>query len=104
MARFPFKDLHAFKDFPGFVRVSLLGEFPHRDLRPPEEQWTLELAFEGLRYGLELTAEEKGEMPPLAPCRTLVEEAYVHYQEGRVKEGYLALEKVSKLLKKIPSQ
>ncbi len=104
MRKFPFHDLHGFKDYAGFVRLCAPNMFPTRDGRPAEDQWTLELAFEGLRHGLCLTAKEKGELPILLRCRELVEEAYVHYQAGREREGFLTLREMQNLLKTIPSQ
>ncbi|HEY2787767.1 MAG TPA: hypothetical protein VGJ05_22610 [Fimbriiglobus sp.] len=68
------------------------------------EQWTLDLAFDGLRYGLDLTAKEKGELPFLATCREMVEEAYGHYRGGRMREGFFKLQEMENILKKIPSQ
>jgi hypothetical protein len=103
LAYFGFHDLHSFKDFVGFVRLCAPDQFPHQDWLKPDEQWTLDRAFEGLRYGLDLTAQEKGELPVLATCRSLVKEAYVHYTNGRMREGYFKIEEMEKLLRKIPS-
>lgn len=104
MAEFPFNDLHSFKDYVVFVQMCLPDEFPAREGVGPDEQWTLGLAFEGLRHGLSLAIEEKGERPVFEQCRKLVEEAYKHYLEGKEREGFFALEEVQKLLRKVPSQ
>jgi hypothetical protein len=40
-----------------------------------EEQWSLPLAFEGLRLGLDMAVTEKGPLPVFADCRRLFEEA-----------------------------
>jgi len=104
MRRFAFTDLHGFKDYVGFVRLCAPDMFPTREGRAPEEQWTLDLAFEGLRHGLEITAKEKGELAVLPRCRELVGEAYVHYRAGREREGFLTLRAMEDLLKTIPSQ
>jgi len=105
MARFPFTDLHSFKDFVGFVQISAtVGDFPERDGLPPDEQWTLDLAFEGLRLGLKMAEEEKGPKPVFVQCKQLVEEAYAHYRQGQMPEGYKKLDEMQKLLRKIPSQ
>jgi hypothetical protein len=104
MAKFPFSDLHSFKDYVVFVQMCLPDQFDPRDGYGPEEQWTLDLAFEGLRYGLALAVEEKGERPVFQKCRELVEEAYRHYREGNKRAGFFALEEVSKLLRKVKSQ
>ena len=46
MAKFPFTDLHSFKDYVGFVQLCAPNRFPRRDGVSAEEQWTLDLAFE----------------------------------------------------------
>lgn len=79
-------------------------EFPVREGLAPDKQWTLDLAFEGLRCGLKLTAKEKGELPALATCVIVVEEAYRHYCAGRMREGYFKLQEMEKLIKKLPSR
>ena len=61
-ARFPFSDLHGYKDYVVFVQTYLPDRFHHREGVGPEEQWTLDLAFEGLRHGLDLAVAEKGEI------------------------------------------
>jgi hypothetical protein len=104
MAKFHFNDLHSFKDFVGFVKLCSPDQYPPRDGVAPEEQWTLELAFEGLRYGLALAVKEKGDRPAFEQCRGLVEEAYGYYREGKKREGFFKLEEVCKLLRKVPSR
>jgi len=101
---FGFHDLHSFKDFVGFVRLCAPDEFPVHDWLKPEEQWTLDMAFDGLRHGLAITAQEKGELPMLETCRALVEKAYAHYKQGQVREGFFTLKEMESLLKKLPSQ
>jgi hypothetical protein len=78
--------------------------FPPEDWRPPEEQMSLDRAFVGLRYGLDLTAQEQGEPETVAQCRTLVEQAYESYRAGQDMDGQRKLEEVERLLKKIPSR
>lgn len=104
MAHFPFTDLHSFKDYVSFVYICAPDRFPEREGVEPNERWTLDLAFEGLRYGLSLAAKEKGDLPIFATCRAMVEEAYNHYREGRMREGFFKLEEMGKLLRKLPSQ
>ena len=105
MARFPFTDLHSFKDYVGFVKICATnGSFLPREGVGPDEQWTLNLAFEGLRLGLKMAAEEKGPKPAFVTCEKLVGEAYAHYRQGEMREGFIKLEEVQKLLKRIPSQ
>ena len=104
MRMFPFQDLHGYKDYVGFVLMCSPDKFTVRDGKPTEYQWTLDLAFEGLRHGLELTVKEKGELPVLPRCRELVEKAYADYRAGRKREGFFTLSEMEKLLKTIPSQ
>src|SRR5262249_39001871 len=104
MARFPFTDLHSFKDYVVFVQTCLPDTFPPRERVGPDEQWTMDLAFEGLRYGLRLVIEEKGDRPVFAECRKLVDQADENYRAGRIREGFFELEEVQKLLKKVRSQ
>lgn len=104
MATWPFHDLHGFKDYISMVYIRAPDRFREREGYGPDEQWTLDLAFEGLRHGLAITAKEKGELPVLATCRAMVEEAYNHYREGRVREGCFKLQEMAKLIRKLPSQ
>ncbi len=104
MAEFPFSDLHSFKDYVVWVKLCSPDQFPVRERRAPEEQWTLDLAFEGLRYGLSCAVQEKGERPVFEKCRQLVEQAHRHYREGNMREGFFTLEEVCKLLRKVPTQ
>jgi hypothetical protein len=103
-AAFPFSDLHSFKDYVVFVQTYLPDRFRPREGAGPAEQWTLGLAFEGLRLGLRMAAEEKGERPEFSRGRALVEEAYVSYRDGRVRDGFFKLEELQKLLRKVPSR
>jgi hypothetical protein len=104
MAKFPINDLHSFKDYVGFVKLCAPDQFPRREGVSEPEQWSLDLAFDGLRFGLKLAVEEKGERPVFADCRLMVEAAYAEYRSGQMKEGFLKLAEVQKLLKKVPSR
>jgi hypothetical protein len=104
MAKFPFNDLHSFKDYVGFVRLCAPDMFPIRDGVEPREQWTIDLAFDGLRFGLALARKEKGELPALDKCDSLVEEAFSNYHKGLLRDGYLKIQEMEKLLKRVPSQ
>jgi hypothetical protein len=101
---FGFTDLHSFKDYVGFVKLCAPDEFPAEDWAAPADRWTLDLAFEGLRLGLRMAAEEKGERDEFARGRTLVEDAYAAYRDGRVRDGFFKLEELQKVLKKVPSR
>ena len=68
-AAFPFSDLHSFKDYVGFVKIAAPDRFRPREGVGPADQWTLDLAFEGLRLGLKMAAEEKGERAEFRAAR-----------------------------------
>lgn len=104
MASFPFSDLHSFKDYVGFVAMCAPDSFPPREGVLPSEQWSLDLAFAGLREGLILAEQEKGPRPVFATCRQLFDAAYQEYLEGNVKAGFTQLAEAKKLLRKVPSQ
>ena len=104
MAKWHFHDLHGFKDFVTSVGMCAPDQFPVHDFLAADEQMTLDRAFEGLRYGLDLTAKEKGNLPVLATCRGMVKEAYEHYRAGRMREGFFKLQEMEKLLRRLPSQ
>jgi hypothetical protein len=103
MAKFPFSDLHSFKDYVVYVQTYLPDRFPPREGADLDEQWTLELAFRGLREGLKRAVQEKGRRQIFADCEAFVEEAYGEYVAGRWREGFFKLEEVNKLLRKVPS-
>src|SRR5207248_5693584 len=97
-AAFPFSDLHSFKDYVGFVKLCATVNFPPREGVGPADQWTLHLAFEGLRLGLRMAADEKGERVEFTQGKLLVEDAYAAYCEGRTRDGFFKLEELQKLL------
>lgn len=101
MTKFPFSDLHSFKDFVGFVGMCAPDQFPMREGVPIEDQWTLDLAFRGLREGLALAIEEKGARAEFDESLRLVEQAYAHYKAGRNNEGFFSLNQAHKILKRI---
>jgi hypothetical protein len=103
-APYPFSDLHSFKDYVVFVQTYLPDRFRPREGVGPAHQWTLDLAFEGLRLGLRMAADEKGEREEFARGSVLVEDAYAAYRDGRVRDGFFKLEELQKVLKKVPSR
>jgi hypothetical protein len=105
MARqFGFSDLHSFKDYVVWVQLCAPDEFPVEEWAGPDDQMTLDLAFEGLRLGLQMAAQEKGEREEFARGRSLVDDAHAAYRDGRMRDGFFKLEELEKLLKKVPSQ
>lgn len=103
-AKFPFSDLHSFKDYVVFVQTYLPDRFRPREGAGPADQWTLDLAFEGLRLGLEMATKEKGERDEFVKGRALVEDAYTAYRDGRMRDGFFKLEELQKVLRKVPSR
>ncbi len=103
-AAFPFCDIHSFKDYVVFVQTYLPDRFRPREGAGPADQWTLELAFEGLRLGLRMAVEEKGERDEFTRGESLVEDAYAAYRDGRVRDGFLKLEELQKSLRRVPSR
>ncbi len=103
-AEFPFSDLHSFKDYVVFVQTYLPDRFRPREGVGPADQWTLDLAFDGLRLGLRLVIDEKGEPDEFTRGQSLVEDANAAYRDGRVRDGFFKLEELQKVLKRIPSR
>jgi len=103
-ASFPFSDLHSFKDYIRFVKLCTPDDFPVREGVVAADQWTLDLAFEGLRLGLKMAIQEKGEREEVSRGESLVEDAYVAYRDGRQRDGFFKLEELQKLLRKVRSQ
>jgi hypothetical protein len=102
--RFGFHDLHSFKDYVGFVQLCLPDKFRRREGAAANAQRTLDLAFDGLRLGLDLAVREKGERMEFAESRRLIQEAYNAYKAGNIHAGFTKLELVLKLLRNVPSQ
>ena len=103
-APFPFSDFRTFKHYVTFVKNCAPADYPPREGVGRDDQWTLDLAFEGLRLGLRMAAEQKGEQPALAEARTLVEAAYAFYRQGRNNDGFAKLDALRQLLKTVRSQ
>jgi hypothetical protein len=101
MAAFPFSDLHSFKDYVAFVRMCAPDNFPQREGVPTELQWSLSLAFKGLREGLAFLPQNQRSSGVYAQ---LFDEAYRLYEEGDKKGGFLKLAEAQRVLAKIRSQ
>jgi hypothetical protein len=103
-AHFGFTDLHSFKDYIVFVQTCASTKFPPREGVGPADQWTLDQAFEGLHLGLRMAVEENGDREEFTQGKSLVDDAYAAYCDGRVRDGFFKLEELQNLLKKVPSQ
>jgi hypothetical protein len=104
MAKFPFSDLHSFKDYVIYAQTYLPDRFPPRKEVGAEAQWSLDLAFKALRFGLDLAEQEKGELAVFSDCRKLVGEAHELYAAGDSRAGFFKLDEVNTLLRRVPSQ
>lgn len=104
MAKFPYTDLHSFKDYVGFVKLCAPSSFPPREGVHSSEQWSLDLAFVGLQEGLVMAEQEKGQRSVFGACRELFDAAYKAYRVGNIKDGFLHLGEAQKLLKSVPTQ
>jgi len=101
---FPFDDLHGFKDFVTFVGLCAPDDFPIRDNRSKEEQWTLVLAFQGLKEGMSMARREKGDRPGFDRCDKLIDEAYEQFAAGNRKGGFVAIQEVRRILSGVSTQ
>jgi hypothetical protein len=50
-----------------------------------------------------MAVDEKGQREEFTLGESLVEDAYSAYREGRIRDGFLKLDELRKLLAKIPS-
>jgi hypothetical protein len=102
-ASFPFSDLHSFKYYVGFVKLCSPDRFLHREGVAPSDQWTLDLAFEGLRLGIRMAIEEKGPRQEFTQAATIIDDAYAAYRASRLRDGFFKLQELENQLKKVPS-
>lgn len=98
MAKHWCENLDELIDFIALVVLSAPDEFGYRDWLKPEEQLNLERAFDELRYGLNRAAVEVADSAMISTCRAMLEEAYTHYREGRIKPGAWKLQEMCHLL------
>ena len=101
MAKFPFNDLHSFKDYVGFVKLCSPDLFPEREGVGKNEQWSLPLAFQGLREGFAFLPHKSS---LLDDCNDLTERAYIAYWSGDARGGYALLDEMHRKIKTIRSQ
>jgi hypothetical protein len=70
--------------------------FPHYAFE--KVPMTLDRGFDELRQRLERVSAGFGECPTIIACRRMLDEAYAHYAEGRVKEGAWKLQEMQESL------
>ena len=101
MPEFPFSDLHSFKDFVAFVRLCAPDRFPAREGVAKEYQWSLDLAFAGLREGLTYLPQNH---KAFAECCRFFDEAYGLYKQNDYRSGALKIGEAQKILRRIPTR
>ena len=101
MASFPFNDLHSFKDYIGFVKLCSPDLFPDREGVGQDEQWSLPLAFQGIREGFAFLPSKR---ELLDVCDQLTESAYMAYASGDTRNGYALLDEMHRKIKGLRSQ
>lgn len=79
-------------EFLSYVMVCAPDRFPS------EDELNLELAFEELHHGLDVSAADVSDPSILVKCRQLANQALEHYRLGHVKQGADALIRVEQLL------
>jgi hypothetical protein len=62
----------------------------------------LNRAFDGLRYGLQIAVEAKGDSDSFAKCQSLLHQAERDYKEGREDSGRAKLLELEALVKTLP--
>lgn len=67
------------------------------------EEGVFRVGIEGLRLGIRMAVEEKGDRNEFTRGKSLVEEAYAAYCDGPMRDGFFKLEELQTLLKKVPS-
>jgi hypothetical protein len=98
VSNFPFDDVSSFRDFIVFVQTYVPDRFRPREGAPPDQQWTLDLAFEGLRHGIESTVAGRSSKAVVDQATGLIDQSYDDYRNGREVEGFGKLEQLHKLL------
>jgi hypothetical protein len=98
-----FCDLNGLKDFVSMVISCAPDLFIPYDWLPPEQQLTLERAFAGIRFGLDLMKRDGRDPAIVLLCHELVEEACALYQAGQDHAGQKKLEEMEKLLQTLAS-
>lgn len=102
-AQFPFHDLNSFKDYVGFVKLCAPDQFPKREGVSNADQWTLDLAYEGLQLGLRIAADEGVKDSVISECRALFDKAFTSYRADDLHDGFRAMEAAQRVLRRVPS-
>jgi len=98
-----FTDVRGFRDFILEVIAGAPADFMEMDWLSPEEQMTLDRAFEGLRIGFDLVEWEFGSTKA-SPMRAFANESLAAYRNGDDRSGQSKLEAIEKLLRRLSTQ
>ena len=86
------RDIDSLYDFIGYVVLSAPNRFPQEDYLGPEEQMTLERAFEELRYGVRLVEKDFPGSDAKRGLSLLIERSLESYRSGDAKAGAQTLQ------------
>lgn len=79
--------IDALYDFIGYVVLSAPNSFPVEDYLPPEQQMTLEKAFDELRRGIELIEPDMADDAKRKHLASLLDQALAAYKAGEEFKG-----------------
>ena len=100
---FGFHDFHSFKDYVGFVKLCAPRDFPERGGVAESDQWTLDLAYDGLLLGLQFAASEGVSNNIVLECQSLFRAAFESYRADDIRAGFQSMEAAQRILRRVPS-
>jgi len=89
------------KDTIAYVMAYAPDSFPEEDYLAKHEQMTLDRIFEALRGEFARVAISCGETSEIQQCRHGIEEAYVNYRKGDMRNGLLRIQEVLHILMRL---
>lgn len=92
------QDIDSLYDFIGYVVVHAPDRFPVEDYLAPEEQMTLQKAFDELRHGLSLIDPEIADKDKSRRLSSLLEESLAAYRSGEMVKGAHLLQDLEGLI------
>ena len=94
---YEFTDIVGYLDYIVYAYAPDL--FPEEEWLEPHEQMNMQIAFRGLRYGLEIVEKEKGQPQRIEEMKELIDRAEEAYQMDDIRGGMTKLEQVERILK-----
>lgn len=92
------KDIDALYDFIGYVVLRAPDQFPTEDHLGPEEQMTLDRAFQELRYGVALVERDFPGADAQRGLTATLDRSLASYHAGQVVAGAHALQDFQDLI------